>query len=105
MAFIPRLSDSGIRNNPYWYSDNPFYQSGYGMPNCTCYSYGRWYELLGTKPTMLPLGNAGTWFRNAPASLQKGQTPERGAIACWYDPFLFVINIYFLLSIPKLYQV
>ena len=87
MAFIPRLSDAGIRGNPYWYSDNPFYQSGYGLPNCTCYVYGRWYELLGTKPTMLPLGNAGTWYRNAPASLQKGQVPELGAIACWYDPY------------------
>lgn len=39
MAFTPRLNDNGILNNPKWYSDNPFYQSGFGMPNCTCYSY------------------------------------------------------------------
>lgn len=39
MAFTPRLTDQGIMNNFHWYSDNPFYQSGYGMPNCTCYAY------------------------------------------------------------------
>ena len=87
MAFIPRLTDAGIRNNPKWYSDNPFYQSGWGLPNCTCYAYGRWYELLGTKPTFLPLGDAGTWWNNFPSNIQKGQTPELGAIACWYDPY------------------
>lgn len=40
MAFIPRLSEGGIRGSAYWYSDNIYYQSGYGMPNCTCYAYG-----------------------------------------------------------------
>lgn len=39
MAYVPRLTDTGIRNNFHWYSDNPFYQSGYGMPNCTCYAW------------------------------------------------------------------
>ena len=87
MAFIPRLSDSGIRNNPKWYSDNPFYQAGYGMPNCTCYAYGRWYELLNTKPTMLPLGDAGTWYDRAPSSIQKGAAPQLGAIQVMADPY------------------
>lgn len=87
MAFIPRLSSSGIQNNPYWYSDNPFYQAGYGMPNCTCYCYGRWYEILGSKPTMLPLGNAGTWYDTAPASVQKGSSPKLGSIIVMYDPY------------------
>lgn len=87
MSFIPRLNDYGIMNNPRWYSDNPFYQSGYGMPNCTCYAYGRWYELLGSKPTMLPLGNAGTWYDQAPASISKGSTPALGAIIVMYDPY------------------
>lgn len=87
MAYIPRLSDSGIANNPYWYSDNPFYVSGYGMPNCTCYCYGRWYELLQQKPTMLPLGNAGTWYDDAPSTINKGSTPQLGAIIVYYDPY------------------
>lgn len=87
MPFIPRLNDAGIYNNPYWYSDNPFYQSGYGMPNCTAYCYGRWYELLGRKPTELPLGNAGTWYDSAPGSIQKGIVPQLGAIQVMYDPY------------------
>lgn len=39
MSFTPRLDSTGMLNNPKWYSENPFYQSGYGLPNCTCYSY------------------------------------------------------------------
>lgn len=39
MAYTPRLTSDGIVDNFHWYSDNPFYQSGYGMPNCTCYAY------------------------------------------------------------------
>ena len=46
--FVPRLTDDGILNNPYWYADNVYYKSGYGMPNCTCYALGRWYELQGS---------------------------------------------------------
>lgn len=45
MSFTPRLTDTGILNNFHWYSDNPFYQSGYGMPNCTCYAWGRFWEI------------------------------------------------------------
>lgn len=34
-AYVPRLTDQGVRGNPYWYSRNPFYLAGYGLPNCT----------------------------------------------------------------------
>lgn len=63
MAFTPRLTDEGILNNFHWYSDNPFYQSGYGMPNCTCYAWGRFWEIgdpnnIGVnKPVQLPTGD------------------------------------------------
>lgn len=88
MAYIPRLSETGLRTD-YRYSSNqnPFVRSGYPMPNCTTYCYGRWWELLGTEPTMLPLGDAGTWYWSAPSSIQKGSTPQLGAIAVWYDPY------------------
>lgn len=46
--FYPRFTQDGIVDNPYWYDDNIYYQSGYGMPNCTCYALGRWYELQGS---------------------------------------------------------
>lgn len=43
-GFTPRLNELGIRGNFHWYSENPFYIAGYGMPNCTCYS---WRALVG----------------------------------------------------------
>lgn len=83
MAFTPRLTDEGILNNFHWYSDNPFYQSGYGMPNCTCYAWGRFWEIgdySGTgenKPTQLPTGDGGQWWGRAVSDgyYQTGQTP------------------------------
>ena len=94
MAFTPRLTDTGIVNNPKWYSENPFYQSGYGMPNCTAYSYGRFWECsnddpldLSNKPTELPLGDGGVWWERAVQSgyYETGQIPKLGAVICFYD--------------------
>lgn len=82
MAFIPRLSNTGIYNNRYWYSDNPLAQYGYGLPNCTCYAWGRFWELTGKKPATLPLSNAGKWY-NEVTGYQKSQTPVLGAIVCY----------------------
>lgn len=40
MEYIPRLNDNGMMGSRYWYSNtNPFYASGYGLPNCTCYAW------------------------------------------------------------------
>lgn len=53
--FTPRLNDNGMLNNPYWYSDNPYWQAippaplpphDYGLPNCTCYAWGRVLEIM-----------------------------------------------------------
>lgn len=79
--FAIRLNKEGIFNDPKWYNENPFAQSGYGLPNCTCYAWGRFYELLGTRPS-LPLGNAGTWYQSCTA-YEKGSEPRQGAIAVW----------------------
>ena len=66
--FEPRLNSDGMMNKHIWYSDNPFYQAGYGLPNCTCYSWGRFWEVtsftglpITTRP-QLPLSDAGTWY-------------------------------------------
>lgn len=72
-----------------WYDENPFYQSGYGMPNCTAYCWGRWYELLGEPPD-LPLGDGNSWFPTAQemgvyeTGAYPGSTPALGAIICTY---------------------
>lgn len=84
MAFIPRLTDEGILNNFHYYSDNPFYQSGFGMPNCTCYAWGRFWEigdknnLKENKPVNLPTGDGGLWFNRAVESgfYETGQIPK-----------------------------
>lgn len=72
------------RTNKYFYDDNIFYKCNYGMPNCTCYAWGRWYELLASKPRLYT-GNAETWYPKGKAfdGYERGQTPRLGAIACW----------------------
>ena len=86
--FTPRLTSSGMWQSKYWYSDNPFEASGYGLPNCTAYAYGRIYELTGSKPTYLSLGNAGDWFghNQTEGKCECGYVPRLGAIACWSEP-------------------
>lgn len=88
--FEPRLDETGINGSFYYYSQNPFYQSGYGLPNCTCYAWGRFWEISDTtgngsnKPT-LPTGNAGEWYPNV-TGYSKGSEPKLGAVICWDNP-------------------
>lgn len=84
-VYVPRLDTAGMEGSKYYYSDNPFYLSGYGLPNCTCYAYGRWYEITGEKPTDLSLGNANTWWDiGVERGIPHGGTPKLGAIVCFY---------------------
>lgn len=86
-SFEPRLDDTGIEGSFYWYSQNPFYQSGYGLPNCTCYAWGRFWEISDptgdgdNKPT-LPTGDGGEWFP-AVTGYETGSEPKLGAVICW----------------------
>lgn len=80
--FVPRLDESGMLGNPLWYSDNPFWQSGYGLPNCTCYAWGRAFEIMGERPT-LSLGNAEEWYGYTQDGYERGQSPKLGAIICY----------------------
>ena len=78
VSFTPRY-EAPTTDNPYYYSQNIFYKSGYGMPNCTCYAWGRVYEASGSYPN-LPTGNANTWYNNA--KCDKGSSPRPGAVIC-----------------------
>ena len=80
MAFSPRLNAPSYSSS-YWYSANPFYQSGYGMPNCTCYAWGRFYEISGSRPK-LSLSDAENWY-SYNDEYERGSTPRLGAVACW----------------------
>ena len=92
MPYVPRLSDVGMLNNPYWYSQNPFYNAGYGLPNCTCYAWGRFWECgdpngdFSNRPN-LSTGNAEDWFNYADG-YNRGYIPALGAVLCLADgPF------------------
>lgn len=83
--FQPRLNADGIYLSKYYYDDNPYHLEGNGLPNCTCYAWGRFYEISGVYPARLPLGNGGEWFPKAERSgdYKTGNTPALGAIICW----------------------
>ena len=88
-TFTPRLTSEGMQGAIYWYSGNPFHLAGYGMPNCTTYAWGRFWEISdktgdgSNKPT-LPTSNAGKWWGQV-TGYDTGQTPKLGAVICWSD--------------------
>lgn len=81
MAKFTQRTEAPDSSNAYYYAENPFYQSGYGLPNCTCYAWGRFYEISGQRPT-LSLGDAEDWW-SYPDGYSRGQTPKLGAVICW----------------------
>jgi N-acetylmuramoyl-L-alanine amidase len=80
MAYTPRTTTPS-KSNKYFYKNNPFEAAGYGLPNCTTYAWGRFYEVLGTKPK-LSTSNAENWW-NHKDGYERGQTPKLGAVICW----------------------
>ena len=94
MSFVPRLTQNTptpMQGNPWWYSNgNWFYPNGYGLPNCTCYAYGRYAEVRNAFAN-LPLSNAGKWWNDVDRTVfRTGSAPALGAVACWAtsDPTL-----------------
>ena len=79
-TYTPRTT-APETSNSYYYSKNPFYTSGYGLPNCTCYAWGRFYETSGQRPT-LSLSDAENWY-DYYDGYKRGQTPKLGAVICW----------------------
>lgn len=79
-TYTPRTTAPGT-NEAWFYSNNPFYQSGYGMPNCTCYAWGRFAENLGSKPSLC-LWDAEEWY-SYNDGYERGQKPKLGAVIVW----------------------
>ncbi len=82
--YSPRLT-APKKSNKYYYSDkNLFYKYGWGMPNCTCYAWGRAYEILKAEP-QLCIYSAYLWYdyNKENKIYSYGQEPKLGAIACW----------------------
>lgn len=84
LGFKPRLT-APTSNNAYYFSGNIFHISGYGMPNCTAYAWGRAYEILGVKPN-LSTGNASQWWGYNSGRYASGRTPRVGSVVCWGSP-------------------
>ena len=96
--FTPRLDDTGMLNNPFWYSQNPFWLApttpphDYGLPNCTCMAWGRVLEILTevgypnayqeTYNNLCPhFGNAWTW--DTDTLWTTSSEPALGAVAVY----------------------
>lgn len=97
MSYTPRLNDNGIRTSLHWYSNqNPYYATGYGMPNCTAYAWGRFWEvgdptnagINKPDPNKLPgYWDGGLWWSKVDRSTyQTGSTPKLGAVICFDHP-------------------
>ena len=54
------------------------------MPNCTCYAWGRAYEILNEEPS-LSLSDAKDWFdyNKENEIYEYGDDARIGAVACW----------------------
>ena len=52
---------------------------------CTGYAWGRFYEILGSRPS-LSRGNAGDWYGYTSDGYSRGSTPQLGAVICWSKP-------------------
>lgn len=90
MPYVPRTSTTSptpMQDNPWWYSTGNIYYPRFGLPNCTCYNFGRVAEYQGAFNYNLPGGNGGEWYPNAVAAgiLPVGTIPVLGAIACYAD--------------------
>lgn len=85
MTKFTQRTEAPTSGNAYYYANNPFYASGYGLPNCTCYAWGRFWECQGSAGSRprLSLGNAEDWWGYTSDGYQRGQTPRVGAVICW----------------------
>ena len=85
VKYIKR-TDTPDKLSKYYNQDNVFKKCGYGMfqnnGNCTCYAWGRWYELLGTKPKLCTR-NAENWYGYTKDGYERGSTPRLGAVIVW----------------------
>lgn len=84
-TYEPRFDESGMSTSK-WYNAplNPFSVAGFGLPNCTCYAWGRRGEITGEAPDT-SMGDAFRWwgYNKENNVYPYGQTPKLGAICCW----------------------
>ena len=86
--FTPRLTAPST-SDKYWLHTSKgglngciHISGGSCLPNCVGYAWGRFYEIIGTKPA-LSKNNAEMWYGYAADGYKRSSTPALGAIACW----------------------
>ena len=95
MAYVPQLtptSPTNVYTDDIYYAWNPFYQTGYGLPNCTAYAFGRFWSLANptsatdNKPRLKTSysANACFWWGYTEDGYERGQTAKLGAVICFY---------------------
>ena len=72
-------------SNPFYFSKlNIFQATGWGMPNCTAYAWGRAYEYYQVKPQLSTYNAGEWWFDNISwKAYEFGQEPRVGSVAVW----------------------
>lgn len=88
MTFTPRTSSPGA-DNKFWKHTSSGgvnecirISGGSCLPNCVGYAWGRFYEIMGSRPK-LSKGNAEMWFGHTSDGYARGKTPKLGAVICW----------------------
>jgi surface antigen len=81
MAYVPRLTAPVPSDENYYSNKNPYVASGYPLPNCTTYAYGRWLE-LGIDPNNLSTGSGKDYYSHED-SYERGNRPALGDIMCF----------------------
>lgn len=83
MNFIPRTTAPSKTNKFYYSNINSYYKNNMGMPNCTCYTYGRGLEVTEGKADLPKNANAKSWYSITRGGYKKDMTPSVGAIICF----------------------
>lgn len=86
--FKPRMTAPSV-SDKYWVHTsrgglNECIQISNGscLPNCVGYAWGRWYELLGSRPRLCQ-GNAEMWYGFTVDGYKRSSMPALGAVICW----------------------
>ena len=94
-----RTDTTGMRNNPYWYSANPYFLTNRGLPNNQCYVWGRFWETsavdgaFSNRPKLITTLPSNQWYNLQPGGYARRTTPfgsdqydwslPTGTIACY----------------------
>lgn len=88
MSYVPRLTAPSSTDKNWLipsyggYNDCLHIGGGSVLANCVGYAWGRFMEILGSKPK-LSRSDARDWYGNTGDGYARGQQPQLGAVICW----------------------